>query len=676
MLGKPKLESPNPLMAENVELRARLDEAQEILHAIRSGAADALVVPGIAGEQIFTLKGADHSYRILIENMNEGALTVTAEGLILYANRCFGELLRMPLEKVIGSSILAWMAPDSQRIFQSSLRKDAEEKCRAQLILTAGDGTQVPIHLSVSHLLTDEVSASFCLVVSDLTEQKRSDAIVASEKLARELLAGANEARLALLSMIEDQKRTEKALRESEEKYRTLIENAGEAIFVVQGGKVILCNPMATRLIGYPSEEILARPFSEFIYADDRDIVVERHLKRMRGEEIPSIYSVRLVDRAGNIRWAENNVVVIDWEGQAATLNFANDITERRLAETELLEAKTLVDAVVENVPLMIFIKEATDLRFVIFNRAGEELLGYDRKELLGKNNLDLFPPEQAAHFMAKDREALAGQDMVDIPEEPVLTARKGQRLLHTRKIGVLGADGTTKYLLGISEDITERKRAEEAIQASLREKEILLREIHHRVKNNMQIISSLFNLQTEHVKDEDARRMLKEGQLRIRSMALVHEKLYQSRDLAKIDFADYLRSLSDHLFQFFRIDAGRIRLETDLEHIHLDINSAVPCGLLVSELITNALKHAFPGDRKGVVGIRLHRREDGFVEIRVADDGVGFLEAVDFCKTESLGLQIVTLLANQLEGTIELDRENGTAFTISFRELQYKPRT
>jgi two-component sensor histidine kinase len=229
--------------------------------------------------------------------------------------------------------------------------------------------------------------------------------------------------------------------------------------------------------------------------------------------------------------------------------------------------------------------------------------------------------------------------------------------------------------VLGFVRDITERKRAEEAAQASLREKEILLREIHHRVKNNMQVISSLFNLQSEHIQDENARRMLKEGQLRIRSMALVHEKLYRSRDLSKIDFADYLQSLAEHLFQFFRVDADRIRLETDLEGVPLNINSAVPCGLLATELITNALKHAFPGERKGAVGIRLHRRESGLVELRVADDGVGFPEAVDFRNTESLGLQIVNLLIGQLEGTIELERKEGTAFTISFRELQYKPR-
>ncbi len=150
------------------------------------------------------------------------------------------------------------------------------------------------------------------------------------------------------------------------------------------------------------------------------------------------------------------------------------DITERKKAEAELVESKALVEAVVENVPLMIFVKEATDLRFVIFNHAGEELLGYDRRDLMGKNNLDLFPPEQAAHFMAKDREVLDGEAvMLDIPEEPIQTAKKGQRLLHTRKVSIRGSDGTTKFLLGISEDITERKKTEDErlkLEAQLRQ--------------------------------------------------------------------------------------------------------------------------------------------------------------------------------------------------------------
>jgi PAS domain S-box-containing protein len=202
------------LAAENEDLRARLDEAEQILRAIRRGEGDALIVSGVGGEQLFTLKGADHPYRMLIEDMSEGALTMTAEGLILYANRRFAEMLRMPLEKVIGSTIHTWIAPDSEPILQSLLSKGVDEKRRDQLVLTATDGTLVPVYLSVSDLLIDAIPDFFCLVATDLTEQKRSDAIVASEKLARELLAASNQSRLALLSVIEDQKQAEESLRQ------------------------------------------------------------------------------------------------------------------------------------------------------------------------------------------------------------------------------------------------------------------------------------------------------------------------------------------------------------------------------------------------------------------------------------------------------------------------------
>jgi PAS domain S-box-containing protein len=200
------------LLAENADLRARLEKAEETLREIFSGEADALMVPSVGGAQLFTLKGADQVYRTLIEDMNEGALTLTAEGVILYANRRLAEMLKTPLEKVIGGSIHTWIAADRQSILQSLLQKNGEVKRREELVLTASDGTQVPVYLSVNRMLRDEVHDFFCLVATDLTEQKRSDAIVASEKLARELLAAANQSRQALLSLLEDQKQAEVAL--------------------------------------------------------------------------------------------------------------------------------------------------------------------------------------------------------------------------------------------------------------------------------------------------------------------------------------------------------------------------------------------------------------------------------------------------------------------------------
>ena len=201
------------LQTENEGLRARLAEAEETLREILSGEADALYVSGAGGAQLFTLKGTDQSYRTLVEDMSEGALTITAEGVILYSNRRFAEMLKIPLEKVIGASILTWIEPESQRVFQSLLGKEAGKKNREQLDMIASDGIRLPVYFSLSNLSIDGSPDAFCLIATDLTEQKRSEAILASEKSAREALAAANQSRRALLSMIEDQKQVEEHVR-------------------------------------------------------------------------------------------------------------------------------------------------------------------------------------------------------------------------------------------------------------------------------------------------------------------------------------------------------------------------------------------------------------------------------------------------------------------------------
>ena len=226
-----------------------------------------------------------------------------------------------------------------------------------------------------------------------------------------------------------------------------------------------------------------------------------------------------------------------------------------------------------------------------------------------------------------------------------------------------------------IIRDATERRRAEEALKASLREKEVLLREIHHRVKNNMQVISSLFNLQVGRAMSEECRGVLKEGQARIRSMSLVHEKLYQSRDLSKIEFGGYVQSLTAHLFHSYLDRLDRVHLETDFEDVYLDINAAVPCGLIINELVSNALKHAFPAGRTGTIRVGLRRAPAGEVILRVADDGVGLSTGLDLLGAGGFGMEIVSLLVDQLDAKLEIDGTRGTAFTVTFGDAKYAPR-
>lgn len=214
--------------------------------------------------------------------------------------------------------------------------------------------------------------------------------------------------------------------------------------------------------------------------------------------------------------------------------------------------------------------------------------------------------------------------------------------------------------------DVTERNRAMEKLTASLKEKEVMLKEIHHRVKNNMQVISSMLRLQAGYLEDPQALELFQESQNRVKSMALIHEKLYSSQDLARIDFADYLRNLTSHLFRSYSGHAD-IALNIEVSDVRLGVDAGIPCGLIVNELVSNALKHAFPNGRPGQITVAL-RRKNGTYVLSVKDDGVGFPKDVDFRSTPSLGLQLVTTLVSQLDGTVELISNGaGTEFRIEF---------
>jgi two-component sensor histidine kinase len=219
--------------------------------------------------------------------------------------------------------------------------------------------------------------------------------------------------------------------------------------------------------------------------------------------------------------------------------------------------------------------------------------------------------------------------------------------------------------------EIAVRKRVEKQLVVSIEEKEVLLREIHHRVKNNLQIISSLLSLQADYVSEPRVVGMFRDSQRRVRSMALIHERLYQSQGLARVDFGEYVRSLIDRLFDvMYGPDESTVNLEVDTNDISLAIDTIVPCGLIVSELVSNSLKHAFPDGRGGKIRISLHSDGPGRFELIVADDGIGFPQDLDFQGASTLGLQLVSTLARQLGGSIAIDRDRrGVTVRVGFRD-------
>ena len=328
---------------------------------------------------------------------------------------------------------------------------------------------------------------------------------------------------------------------------------------------------------------------------------------------------------------------------------------------------KIVPDVLLESAPDGIVVVDRAGT-IVIVNSQTEKMFGYSRGELLG-NKIELLVPVGSRARHTHDRAAYAADPRTrPMGAGRALTGRKknGSEFPVEISLSPLVTEQES-MVMSIVRDITDRRRAEELIQASLREKEALLREIHHRVKNNLQITSSLLRLQAGAIANAEAREVFAETQHRIRSMALVHEKLYQSTNLSQIDFGDYIRTLGELLFKSFAADPSRIRLSVDGDDVLLSIDTAVPCGLIVNELLLNALKHAFPDESQGEIRVELADGGDGWCHMSVRDNGVGLPEDES---SGTLGLQLVRGLVAQLDGNLAVERGRGGAgFTIDFRK-------
>lgn len=345
------------------------------------------------------------------------------------------------------------------------------------------------------------------------------------------------------------------------------------------------------------------------------------------------------------------------------------EIVERKQMEKQLREAENKFRTLVEQIPAAFFIWEpGEDGACHYISPQIEKMLGFSVDEWLSDPQLwkSQLHPDDRARALADDANTLITGHSVTI--EYRLMTRDGRPVWVRDEATPLPQEpGKPPLNFGLLTDITEQKQVDDKIRASLHEKEVLLKEIHHRVKNNLQIISSLLNLQAGKVKDLQTIQALRESQMRVRSMALIHEKLYQSDSMARIDFGGYVKSLAADLFRSYQRGLGQVELKIVVDEVELELEQAVPCGLILNELMTNTLKHAFPDGRSGTLRVDLRAGSGQILSLRVSDDGVGMPPEFDLAAAKSLGLQLVNSLVSQLDGRLEVEHTGGTAFKVSF---------
>jgi PAS domain S-box-containing protein len=372
----------------------------------------------------------------------------------------------------------------------------------------------------------------------------------------------------------------------------------------------------------------------------------------------------------------ENQGLVNSLKEEKAAIELLNEslrseIREGEQMERALRESEERFRELAELLPVIVYEADETG-KFTFVNRCGLELSGYTFEDLVnGLAVTDVVIPDDLPKAVRSLVKVLSGERLeaeqftifkkggstvpIEIWSSPIV---RGDRIVGGRGVGV---------------DITERKKAEEKIQTSLREKEVLLREIHHRVKNNLAVISGLLRLRSRSA-PEEARRMFEDALDRIKAMAVAHEKLYQSDNLATLDVSDYVESLVEHLFVSADNPGEGVTPNIEIEPLSFGLDTALPLGLLATELVSNCLKHAFPENSKGKVEISLRSVKNDEYELVVSDNGIGIAECVDLPKPDSLGLDLVANFVRQLHGTIEVTGKNGTRVRVRFREKRRRP--
>jgi PAS domain S-box-containing protein len=489
-----------------------------------------------------------------------------------------------------------------------------------------------------------------------------------------------------------------------------ILESLVDSLIVVNLDATIkMVNEAAIRLLGYEKKELIGKPVDIIIEEEAPGVSckiligelikkglgqnIEKTYRSKDGKRIPMVCSGSIMrDKDENIQ----GIVIIakditerkkmeeelgrhranleeliqerSTELEESMRKLRKENAERKRVENSLRESEERFRSLYENSTIGLY-RTTPDGRILLANPTTVRMLGYNTFEELAQRNLEksgFEPSYSRAEFhkrLERDGEVIGLESAWLKKDGSTIYVRESARAIYDKNGKILYYDGTF-------EDITERKLAEEQIKKSLREKETLLKELYHRTNNNMQMICSLLHLQSNYVKNKQLMEAFNITMDRIRSMALVHEELYKSKDLSVIDLKDYIKALAKNLFNNYGATPDRISLKLDAKSVPITIDTAIPCGLIVNEIISNSLKHAFPEKRKGEIKITLGLTDQEKIELKISDNGIGMPEDFDWRKTSSLGLKIVMNLAEtQLDGDVKMSFHHGMEFLIRFKE-------
>jgi PAS domain S-box-containing protein len=466
---------------------------------------------------------------------------------------------------------------------------------------------------------------------------------------------------------ITKRKKAEQELLQSEGKLQAIFKGSNDAIILLTENGFFDCNPKALEMFDIQDKE-------ELIKLHPHNISPEFQLDGQKSDKkADEMIQIALKKGVNRFEWihkrkneeifpAEVLLSAFEYGGEMVIQATVQDITERKKAEEAIIQNEEKYRSLIENSPEIILIVNK-DEKVEFSNFANTR---YDAQEIIGHDLYEFVFDQHHEMIREAHRKVFEGEKSQSYETQG--TNIDGERVWYLTHVGPKYFNNEVVGLVLFIKNITDRKLAEEKIKQSLHEKEVLLKEVHHRVKNNLQIISSILNLQSSTISDKYILDLLKNSQDRIRSMSLIHELLYQTKDFSTINFLEYIRSISTNLFQSYNQNQN-IDLVLELQPVALDLDLAIPCGLIINELITNSLKYAFEITGSGEVKIILSQSDDE-VKLIIEDNGKGFPSTIDFRDTESLGMQLVVSLVDQIDGEIKLESDSGTKYELRFKNV------